>query len=1292
MFLQLDTFEKNVLILGGSIQAFNAVMSLKQNSDITLVAHKTDLCAQLQSQAGLGEFGWYNRVYRPLDLKGKDIVINFDPAIKGLSKECKERGIIYQNLSKNTSLDFTATFKFGKLEIGTSTLGAAPLLEQSINDYISSIIPGFLPVAVEKMEKLTARLHEETSPSPTQGEFLNYIAQHWYLNAIARLSDSSISKLIELYLNGNFTPSSDSVGLVWEKEEDKPATVSKPISETSSQSTAADSMEKEQLLRSESFSNRTSKPLVKEVKEMQKAGPAIKKSVEFIDGAKAVSTVAYNLSEVSYVYPIYSENYPGENMLEWAQHKKENVYKSTTKVVNTSAQIGAGQSILGSLAAGSRTSAVLSSAALGYLLPSMYNIVRDKQYPVFHVASHLINEDLVLEHSNADIYKAIHTGFSILSSTNPQEAYDMSLVAHLAAEASRKPVLHFFDGARVSNQSSTAEVTDISEVKKLAPVHPYGTTFEIISQVLSDVSKLLNKTYKPFEYYGSNNAKVVLVSMGSTKESIKAAVQHLASVGHEVGFINIRVFRPWSASSFLNELPASTENIIIVDQASTSPIAIDVETAFYGNHRRQIPVVSTVSFKHGLENIHPIVVEQFLLQYLGGSFVKEIALDESALSSKFHHKVGSSALFWNRKSAKTSKALEIITKDFGKKYVQKYTQQLATGVVPAELNHLQYSQKVFEAGNIVVQADLVMVNDLSVATSYNFGVALVPNGKIFFNTSLSKEELLELIPTDVKSELAKKNASVYVLDANLVSTNYTIFYGSATDYLQEILAAVFYKLSLTDGEFRTAFDSQIARINHTIEKINVRESLKESLYYALKHVQNLGAIASDFGVVEVVTPRFVHGTVPSKSLFNEEDFEYSTEVSSRIVPNHRALLPVIFPTAFKTTQKLRPDIEGAFTVTVTENYRLTPDSYDRNVFHMELDITGTGLTYDIGDALGVYAQNDSEQVHHFLKNYGLNPQQVVYIDRPDGEGNVATELRSIEQIFIHTLDIFGKPGKKFYQYLAVKATDDSEKNEIAAILETTEGFEKFVEDYTPNFADLLAKFPSAKLTVEELLAHVPSMKPRHYSIASSQKKHPNSVHLLIVVVDWESKDGVKRFGQATRFLVNAAIGSTIAVSVKPSVMKLPPSLEAPVIMAGLGTGMAPFRAFIEERMYWKEKGKKVGPMVLYFGSRNRANEYLYGEELEAYHDDGILTHLRLAFSRDQKQKVYIQHKIQEDKDLLHDLIIKQNGSFYLCGPTWPVPDVTEALLQSFVTSMTKEEADNMLEDLKHLERFVLEVY
>jgi sulfite reductase (NADPH) flavoprotein alpha-component len=227
------------------------------------------------------------------------------------------------------------------------------------------------------------------------------------------------------------------------------------------------------------------------------------------------------------------------------------------------------------------------------------------------------------------------------------------------------------------------------------------------------------------------------------------------------------------------------------------------------------------------------------------------------------------------------------------------------------------------------------------------------------------------------------------------------------------------------------------------------------------------------------------------------------------------------------------------------------------------------------------------------------------------------------------------------------------------------------------------------------------------------KAHPTSVHLLVVVEDWTTPNGKYREGHTSSYLarlqnpetqdhfMTGTLGPlfllTLEVSVAPSVMKLPPTHKQPVIMAGLGTGMAPFRAFIQERAYFKSLGEEVGPMALYFGSRHRAKEYLYGEELEAYSASGLLTNLRLAFSRDQVEKVYIQHKIKADSDDLAKWMLDDKGHFYLCGPTWPAGDVYDAIVGAFTQNnscknLTLEEAQKELQDMKDKGRYVLEVY
>ncbi|KAH8924237.1 hypothetical protein BT69DRAFT_1349562 [Atractiella rhizophila] len=373
---------------------------------------------------------------------------------------------------------------------------------------------------------------------------------------------------------------------------------------------------------------------------------------------------------------------------------------------------------------------------------------------------------------------------------------------------------------------------------------------------------------------------------------------------------------------------------------------------------------------------------------------------------------------------------------------------------------------------------------------------------------------------------------------------------------------------------------------------------------------------------------------------------------------------------------LRPDLhEENYLLTVTENRRLTPLDYDRNVFHIEFSTKGTGLKYHIGDALGVHGWNDGKEVLEFIEWYGLDPDAVVELPAKKNSKK-RSESRTIFQLFQQNLDVFGKPPKSFYERLGLSPTATLEEARILRFISSEQGqsmFRKWSELET------------------ELVEEIAPIKERHYSIASSQNAVGDSVHLLIVTVDWKTPDGRLKLGQCTRYLDGLKPGDKVMTSLKPSVMKLPPSPLQPIIMAGLGTGAAPFRAFLQEKAWQRARGIDIGPLVYYFGSRYSSKEYLYGEEIEAYILDGILTHGRMAFSRDGKKKVYIQHRMQEDGDMLVDYL--KEGVFYLCGPTWPVPDVYEALCDAHVNrGMKLEDAQQYIERLKDEERYVLEVY
>jgi sulfite reductase (NADPH) flavoprotein alpha-component len=859
----------------------------------------------------------------------------------------------------------------------------------------------------------------------------------------------------------------------------------------------------------------------------------------------------------------------------------------------------------------------------------------------------------VLNPGHSAVYKAAHTGFTILASGSLAEAQDIALIAHLLAQASKTPVLHFYDGSIIGSQKGPLHLFDshhirmsVDSVKGIK-----GEPIQAFEKITQRLSKLLNSSYKPLEYTGSADASVVFVGIGYVATALGQAVFELVKSGENTGFLNIRMYRPWSASVFLSSIPRTTRKIVVLDefsgsQTSLGQLVLDLEASLYG--KKNAPTVVAAKFSRGLQNIHPVALNSFVLDQMHSrsnnhavEYAPQITLPSDIITE---------AIFWDKKAENTTVALDHIKTDYeiaGRHFLQSYAQHLSTSVEAGQVSHLRSSNYYFSKSHLIDQANVVMCNSLSVAESYNFASSICKNGKLFINTSLSEQELLDTLPACVKHELYARNIKLFALDANLVAANYTIFYGVASEYLAEILAAVYYHLA-EPVLAPCMLDAQRSRISSGNLSRNVQQSLKESILFALKNLKVISSIVVPVEF-ERSLPSFVSGTVPSKAMYTQ--VEPSSDVTLRLEPKYKALLPIIFPNAYSVVPKFRPDLENVYTVKVTENIRLTPDSYERNVFHMELDIE-PGMQYDIGTALGVYAKNNASHVTTFLASHGYDPKQIVFIERPT-ESGVQSEIRSLEQMLIQSLDIFGKPGKKFYQYLAVQATDDGEKERIAELLKTNESFDEYVEQYTPTYADLLSEFKSVKITAEELVRVIPAMKPRLYSISSSQRAHPNSIHLLIVVVDWVSKDGVKRFGQATNYLVNSTIGDEITVTLKPSVMKLPPSLESPVIMSGLGTGMAPFRAFIQERMYWKKLGKRVGPMSLYFGSRNRANEYLYGEELEAYHAEGILTNLRLAFSRDQKEKIYIQNRIEQDVDELHKLMVTHGGSFYLCGPTWP---------------------------------------
>jgi sulfite reductase (NADPH) flavoprotein alpha-component len=294
-------------------------------------------------------------------------------------------------------------------------------------------------------------------------------------------------------------------------------------------------------------------------------------------------------------------------------------------------------------------------------------------------------------------------------------------------------------------------------------------------------------------------------------------------------------------------------------------------------------------------------------------------------------------------------------------------------------------------------------------------------------------------------------------------------------------------------------DAQAALIEVSPSEWSIPE-LEEGKTEKTKSAWEWDALAGQDGIVtlgEEQKPQVAAWDLAARHLLFREAFAVT---DAKVVDAESSGLPGV--------AALRPSMhDETFLVKVSENRRLTPQTYDRNVFHLELDSSGTGLKYEIGEAIGIHGWNDAQEVLDFCTSYGLEPDAVVTFPNPLKAGTM--ESRTTFQLLQQNVDLFGQPGKAFYASLAKIAKVKSEAM-ILKFISAPEGaelFKRMAEKETVTFADVLQRFKSARPSIEDLVGLIPEIKPRHYSIASSQKAVGDKVELLIVTVDWVDAKG-----------------------------------------------------------------------------------------------------------------------------------------------------------------------------------------
>ncbi|SPP86155.1 NADPH--cytochrome P450 reductase isoform X1 [Drosophila guanche] len=386
-------------------------------------------------------------------------------------------------------------------------------------------------------------------------------------------------------------------------------------------------------------------------------------------------------------------------------------------------------------------------------------------------------------------------------------------------------------------------------------------------------------------------------------------------------------------------------------------------------------------------------------------------------------------------------------------------------------------------------------------------------------------------------------------------------------------------------------------------------------------------------------------------------------------------------------QNQRPpfDAKNPFLAPIKVNRELHKGG-GRSCMHIELSIEGSKMRYDAGDHVAMYPINDKSLVEKLGQLCNADLDTVFSLINTDTDSSKKHPFpcpTTYRTALTHYLEITAIPRTHILKELAEYCTDEKEKELLRSMAsispEGKEKYQSWIQDACRNVVHILEDIKSCRPPIDHVCELLPRLQPRYYSISSSAKLHPTDVHVTAVLVEYKTPTGRTNKGVATTYLKNKVPSGSeevkVPVFIRKSQFRLPTKPETPIIMVGPGTGLAPFRGFIQERQFLRDEGKTVGESVLYFGCRKRTEDYIYESELQEWVKKGTLN-LKAAFSRDSDKKVYVQHLLEQDADLIWNAIGENKGHFYICGDAKNMAvDVRNILVKILSTKGNMSEAD-----------------
>ena len=366
-----------------------------------------------------------------------------------------------------------------------------------------------------------------------------------------------------------------------------------------------------------------------------------------------------------------------------------------------------------------------------------------------------------------------------------------------------------------------------------------------------------------------------------------------------------------------------------------------------------------------------------------------------------------------------------------------------------------------------------------------------------------------------------------------------------------------------------------------------------------------------------------------------------------------------------------------FRAPVRRNINLNKPGSDKETRHLEISLAGSEISYLPGDSLAIFAENSDELINSTLEAAKLDPYELIVID--DQECRLVDLMR-------HNYDL-----RLLYKGLIKKYAEASGSDFLFSLLERENASELEKYIWGREVIDLLEEFPIKDLTAEAFISIIRKMPARLYSLSSSQRLYPDEVHATVVAVRYHAHNRPRKGACSTFLAENIKEGDVLPIFIQPNKkFYLPENPDQDIIMIGPGTGVAPFRAFLQERDAIDAKGRNW----LFFGDQHYATDFLYQEEFEGYRDKGLLTYLDYAFSRDQKEKFYVQHRMQERGEELYQWL-SEGAMIYVCGDkTHMAKDVQQMLIDIVAEygSKSSEDATGYIMQMQKDKKYLKDVY